>query len=83
MTLNFKQYKDIFGKPNEDLHQYRIPIINVAFIDVLLTIIIGYAISYKMEYSLTIVLICLLLLAIIMHRLFCVRTTVDKFLFPD
>ena len=81
--MNLCEYKDIFGKPNEGLHSYRIPIINVAFVDVLLTVLVGYAISYYFKYSFEIILICLFILAIVLHRLFCVRTTIDKFLFPD
>jgi hypothetical protein len=80
--MSLCKYKDIFGKLNAGLHAYRIPIVNLAFVDILLTVLIGYALSYYFKYSFSIVLVCLFILAIIIHRLFCVRTTIDKFLFP-
>lgn len=75
------KYKDLFGKPNEDSHSYRIPIINLASIDVILTIIGGYAISYYFEYSFWIVLVILVIMSIIIHRIFCVNTTLNKVIF--
>lgn len=81
--MSLCKYNDIFGKPNEGLHIYRIPIVNLASVDVLLTVLIGYSISYYFEYSFGLIVVCLFILAIILHRLFCVRTTLDKFLFPN
>ena len=74
------KYKDIFGKPNTGAHQYRF--FNIAVIDVAFTIIFAYGISYFFDYPFIITLGILFLLGIILHRLFCVRTTVDKILFP-
>jgi hypothetical protein len=73
------KYKDMFGKPNEGLHKYKI--FNIAIVDVLLTIIIAVLISYLLKIHFLIILIILFLLGIILHRFFCVKTTVDKFLF--
>jgi uncharacterized membrane protein len=79
--MNLCQYKDIFGKPGEGNHSYRL--FNIAIIDLILTLIGGYLISYYYNYSLLIVLIIIFLIAIILHRLFCVRTTIDRLLFPN
>lgn len=73
------KYKNALGKPKEGLHKYRI--FNIAIIDLLLTIIVAIIISYIMKINVFIVFIILFLLGIIMHRLFCVRTTIDKLLF--
>jgi hypothetical protein len=73
------EYKDIFGSPNEGVHKYRI--FNIAIVDVFLTIIISLIISNIFNLNFIITLIVLFLLGIIMHRIFCVRTTIDKFLF--
>ena len=73
------KYKDIFGKPNQGLHKYRI--FNIAIVDVLLTILAAYIISYFTNYELIYTLIFMFILGIISHRIFCVRTTVDKVLF--
>jgi len=75
----FKEFKDILGKPIEGLHSYRI--FDIAIIDVLLTILLAFLISYFFNYNFLIVLLILFLLSIILHRLFCVRTTIDKLLF--
>ena len=37
MFESLKQYKDIFGKPNEGVHSYRL--FDVAIVDLLLTIL--------------------------------------------
>ena len=73
------KYKDILGKPNTGLHSYRI--FNIAIVDVLLTIIAAFLISYFFKFNFLLTLCILFLVGIIAHRLFCVRTTVDKLLF--
>jgi hypothetical protein len=73
------QYKDILGKPNTGIHSYRI--FNIAIADVLLTIIAAFLISYFFKFNFLLTLFILFLSGIILHRLFCVRTTVDKLLF--
>lgn len=73
------QYKDILGKPNIGIHSYRI--FNVSIVDTLLTVIVAFLISYFFKYNFLITLFVLFLSGIIIHRLFCVRTTVDKLLF--
>lgn len=75
----FKKFKDIFGEPNKGVHSYRL--FDVAIVDVILTIVIGFLISYLFNVSFWKTLLILFLLGIILHRLFCVRTTIDKLLF--
>jgi hypothetical protein len=77
----FCKYKDIFGKPNEDVHSIRLG--NFAIIDIILTIIGGYFISNYFKLNLLNTIILLFVLGIIAHRLFCVRTQVDKLIFSD
>jgi fatty acid desaturase len=73
------QYKDILGKPNKGIHSYRI--FNIAIVDVLLTILLALFISYIFKFNFWITLLIIFLIGIIIHRIFCVRTTVDKILF--
>ena len=73
------KYKDILGKPNQGVHSYRI--FNIAIVDVLLTILGAYLISYFMNYKFVYTLLCIFILGIFLHRIFCVRTTIDKLLF--
>ena len=73
------KYKDALGVPNQGVHKYRL--FNVAIVDVILTIVLAVIISYIFSVNFFITLIILFLLGIVMHRIFCVRTTVDKILF--
>jgi hypothetical protein len=80
MAFGLCQYKDIFGKPCTGAHSYRI--LNIAIIDVIFTIIFAWLIAKWMNWNFWKTLLGLFLLGIIMHRLFCVRTTIDKIIFP-
>ena len=77
--MDFCKYKDFFGAPNTGLHRYRI--FDLAIIDVIFTIITGYLIAKLFNISVYNTIIILFILGILMHRLFCVRTTIDKLLF--
>jgi hypothetical protein len=76
----FCKYKNIFGKEDKGIHSYRL--FNLAIVDVLVTIIIAY-IFYLIfpNINFIYILLCLFILGIILHRIFCVRTTIDKLLF--
>jgi hypothetical protein len=74
-------YKNIFGKVGEGIHSYRIG--NIAVLDVLATCFFAFLINrfFFPTYNYFLILLASLLLGIFMHRMFCVRTTIDKFLF--
>jgi len=73
-------YKHLFGEPGKGVHSYRF--MNFAIMDVLMTLIGAILFSYFTKYTLWKVIIAFFLIGIVAHRLFCVRTTVDKILFP-
>ena len=77
----FCKYKDVLGKPNTGLHSHRV--FNISVIDVLLTILGAKFIQYYMmkDTDFWIILTVLFILGIIIHRIFCVKTTIDKLLF--
>ena len=77
--LTLCKYKDMFGKPNQGVHSFRI--FNIAIVDVLLTILAAFIISYFLKTKFLYTLLFMFILGIISHRLFCVRTTIDKLLF--
>ena len=77
--MNLCKYKNIFGTPGQGVHSYRI--FNIAIVDVIMTIIAAYIISYIYKFSFIKSCVILFILGIILHRLFCVRTTIDKLLF--
>ncbi len=76
MSCAFKKYSDIFGKPKTGFHSFRM--FDIAMNDLLGTIAISGLISYYLKYNFIVVLIILLILGIILHRLFCVDTTINK-----
>jgi hypothetical protein len=83
--MSLCKYKNIFGKINEGVHSVRI--FNIAIFDVLSTIILGILLQFLLlrlfsfYIDLFIILIILFSLGILLHRVFCVRTTIDKLLF--
>jgi len=79
MNNNLCPYKNLFGEENTGVHSYRI--FDIAIVDFTLTIICAYLIAKFINKDFKIVLLILFILGIILHRLFCVRTTVDKLLF--
>jgi hypothetical protein len=79
-ALSLCKYKNILGKVDEGIHSYKI--FNISIVDVLMTILGAYIIHLFMpKYKFIYILLCLFLLGIILHRLFCVETTIDKLLF--
>ena len=73
-------YKNMFGVPGQGVHSYRI--FNIAVVDVLATLVLAFIISLLFNVSFFYTSIVLFALGILFHRLFCVRTTIDKLLFP-
>jgi hypothetical protein len=72
-------YKDILGKPGTGAHSIRV--FDFAVVDILLTILLGWVIHKRTKLNLTVCIVSSFLLGIISHRIFCVRSTVDKILF--
>jgi hypothetical protein len=77
--MDLCQYKDALGIPKKGVHSYRL--FGVAIVDVLLTVLGAVLIAYYFDLSFMWTLGILFLIGIGLHRLFCVRTTVDKLLF--
>jgi hypothetical protein len=78
--MNLCEYKNILGVPGKGIHSYRL--FGVAIADVIMTIIVASLLSYFFKFSFLKTLLILFLTGIVLHRLFCVRTTIDKLLFP-
>jgi len=86
--MSLCKYKNIFGEINTGIHSIRV--FDIAIFDVLSTIIGAIVIHQIIIISildmgntikLWMVVLSLFILGIILHRLFCVRTTIDKLLF--
>jgi Na+/citrate or Na+/malate symporter len=76
--MSLCKYKAILGESGVGIHSYRI--FDIAIIDLLLTIIVAYYISDNpSEFYSNFTL--LFILGIILHRIFCVNTTINKYIF--
>jgi hypothetical protein len=76
--MSLCKYKTILGEPGLGIHSYRI--FDIAIIDLLFTIIVAYYISNnRSEFYSNFILI--FILGIFLHRIFCVNTTINKYIF--
>jgi hypothetical protein len=74
----FCKYKDVLGNVGEGVHKH---FMGIAMADVLMTLLSAYLLHRMTGYSLWKWVIGLFIVGILLHRLFCVRTTIDKLLF--
>ena len=81
LGIDLCRYKDIFGRPREGAHAYRI--FDIAVADVAATVVVAFLIARVFGFSLWKSLVVLFIVGIISHRAFCVRTTVDKWIFSS
>lgn len=81
MALGLCRYKDIFGRPREGAHAYRV--FDIAVVDVAATVIAAFLVARVFGVAFWKSLVGLFLVGILSHRAFCVRTTVDKWVFPN
>ena len=72
-------YKNLFGAPDTGAHSIRF--MGIAVVDVVLTVIAGLLMAWFFDWPAWYVVGALFLLGILLHRMFCVQTTVDKLLF--
>ena len=79
--MNLCKYKNILGKPGQGVHSFRI--FNIAVVDVVLTFIGAYIISWITKIKYIYCLVGFFLSGIFLHKIFCVKTTIDKLLFPN
>ena len=77
--MSLCKYKNYFGEPGKGVHSYRI--FNIAIVDVMMTLIGALIISYLSGIKFIWSALGLFLVGILLHRVFCVRTTLDKLLF--
>jgi len=79
--MGFCEYKNILGEPGTGVHSIRL--FNIAVVDVLLTFLLAWGINFLIKGNIQmyfIVLAFCFILGIIVHRLFCVETTIGKYL---
>jgi len=79
--IDLCHYRDIFGRPREGVHSYRL--YDIAVVDVAATVVVAFIISRVFEVIFWKSLASLFIIGIISHRAFCVRTTLDKLIFHN
>lgn len=73
------KYKNALGEPGKGVHTH---FMGIAWRDTVSTIIGGIIIAVIFNWNKLYTVLGLFILGILLHRLFCVRTTIDKILFP-
>jgi hypothetical protein len=77
--MDLCKYRDIFGKPNEGVHKHRI--FGLAVVDLGMTIILGILIARWKRWNILLVFTVLMILGLIMHKIFCVKTKLTMMIF--
>jgi hypothetical protein len=71
--------KDMFGKPSEGVHSYRLG--GLAIVDVVFTVLAAFLLSYVSRQPVMLVMFLLFLFGIFCHFAFSVDTVINRFLF--
>lgn len=74
------KYKDVLGKAGSDEYTR---ILTVRVMDIVTLIVGSYLIAYLFDFSFWKTLLVIFISGIVVHRMFCVRSAVDKMLFPN
>ena len=77
-SFDLSKYKNIFGYPGTGVHQYKFK--GTSIVDYVLTIAGAFIITYYTDIPLVITTIGLLLLGIILHYLFGIRSQVIQYI---
>jgi hypothetical protein len=74
----FCQYRNIGGIPGQGIHKH---VLGIAIVDVVATILGGWIFARAFNLNVGITIFCAFVLGIIVHKLFCVNTTLNNFIF--
>jgi hypothetical protein len=82
--MSLCKYRNIFGEPNKGVHSIRI--FNIAIVDVIFTILGALLLYYFLDLknkkiNVYFFIFYIFVIGIIMHRIFCVDTTINKLIF--
>ena len=76
--MNLCKYKNILGEPGKGVHSIRL--FGVSVVDVILTFVLAWIINLFVKTNYFVVLVFCFSLGIILHQIFCVDTTIAKWL---
>lgn len=71
-----KDLDNLIGVPGEGIHSYRI--FNVAYMDVIIVLLAAILIAWAMNWSYMKTIVGIFVLGIVVHKVLCVGTTLDK-----
>jgi hypothetical protein len=74
-----KNLDNMIGIPGEGIHSYRI--FNIAYMDVIIVLVGAIVIAWAMKWSYIKTIMGIFILGIVVHKVLCVGTSVDKALF--
>ena len=72
------KYNNSLGKPNEGIHFH---VFGIAIVDLFLTIVACYFLAKWRKWNFYMVFFIAVIIAILLHRLFCVNSTINKLIF--
>lgn len=78
--MNPCRYADALGVPGEGAHAH---VAGVAVLDVAATLLAAWGASRRFRVPFWQAAAALFVAGVLLHRAFCVRTTVDRLMFPD
>jgi len=76
--FDLSYYKDILGKPGQGVHQYKF--MGTSIVDYAMSIVMAFIITYFTKIPLVITTIGVLLIGILLHYIFGIKTEVLKFI---
>lgn len=71
-------YANKLGEPNKGVHRH---FLGLAIFDLLGTVLIALAIAHYSKVNFWLIFGIIFLLGVVLHRMFCVNTTVNKLIF--
>ena len=75
------EYRDLFGKPGEGFHKTRL--FGLAAYDLIGTIVLIIVVSVLTGVNILIIALFISILTVIIHRIFCVDTALNKKIFSE
>lgn len=77
--IDLCKYRNALGVPGQGIHSYRF--MGVAIVDVIMTILGGILIAWIFGWNMWLTIAGFFALGVVMHHVFCVKTTMDTLLF--
>jgi hypothetical protein len=77
----FYAYRHLLGVEGQGVHSIRL--FDIAIVDLALTVIGAWFLSKLFKVSFVWTFVALMILGLILHRLFCVKTTMTTWVFGD